>query len=415
MVTSQYGWSAGAKLDDHSRRKHKILSEYLFRYIVTRCQLPQQSRFRLAIVDGFAGAGKYECGSPGSPLIFIEGLRRSIEAVNLQRAGQGLSPVEIECLLIFNDALPDVSAMLQEHCAPILAAISETSPKLHLRVAYMTEEFERFYPAAKALIADGRFRNVLFNLDQYGHSQVRRSTLVDILRSWQSAEIFYTFAIQSLVAFLNAKDPVALEGQLRALEVSAADLINLDGPINKATWLGAAERMVFQAFLECGPFVSPFSIHNPDGWRYWMIHFANSYRARQVYNDVLHDNSNDQAHFGRSGLNMLSYDPSREGRLYLFDADGRQAAKEELITDIPRLLTEGGDAMALEEFYQSIYNATPAHSDDIHAAMLESDELEVLTPNGFERRKAGAITVGDTLKLKRQRTFFPMFGTKPRS
>ena len=80
---------------------------------------------------------------------------------------------------------------------------------------------------------------------------------------------------------------------------------------------------MFDAFRMCARYVSPFSINNPDGWRYWLIHFANTYRARQVYNNVLHANSSTQAHFGRSGLNMLRYDPCHDGgSLYLFDEPG---------------------------------------------------------------------------------------------
>ena len=106
--------------------------------------------------------------------------------------------------------------------------------------------------------------------------------------------------------------------------------------MNKTSWLGAAECLVFEAFRTCAPYVSPFSINNPDGWRYWLIHFANFYRARQVYNNILHDNSSAQAHFGWSGLEMLHYDPDHErGALYLFDDPGREMAKGQLIDDIP--------------------------------------------------------------------------------
>lgn len=155
--------------------------------------------------------------------------------------------------------------------------------------------------------------------------------------------------------------------------------------------------------------MSPFSIHNPDGWRYWLIHFANSYRARQVYNDVLHKNKNSQAHFGRSGLNMLSYDPVHDGRLYLFDSSDRELAKEQLLEDIPRLVSESGDAIGVGSFYENIYNLTPAHSDDIHSAMIENPDIQVITPGGGERRKANTIEAGDVLKLNGQRSFFSIF------
>ena len=109
---------------------------------------------------------------------------------------------------------------------------------------------------------------------------------------------------------------------------------------------------MFEAFRTCAPYVSPFSINNPDGWQYWLIHFANFYRARQVYNNILHQNSSAQAHFGRSGLNMLAYDPTHEaGTLYLFDQSGRKSAKGQLLEDIPRLISESGDVIGVGGFY----------------------------------------------------------------
>jgi GMT-like protein len=113
---------------------------------------------------------------------------------------------------------------------------------------------------------------------------------------------------------------------------------------------------------------------------------------------------------------MLSYDPRHdEGMLYLFDDNGRASAKNQLLGDIPRLVTESGDAMAVTDFYESIYNITPAHADDVHAAIIENPDLEVITPTGGERRKANTISINDVIKVKTQRSFFPMFlnaGTK---
>lgn len=88
----------------------------------------------------------------------------------------------------------------------------------------------------------------------------------------------------------------------------------------------------------------------------------------------MHANSSAQAHFGRSGLNMLSYDPAQDGALYLFDAPGRAEAKKQLFDDIPRLVTEFGDAVGVAEFYGNIYNATPAHTDDVHAVIIDNPD-----------------------------------------
>lgn len=415
MVEKLYAWAAGAVLEDHSRRKHKILHEYLFQYLMVRCQLPMQSRFRLAVVDGFAGAGVYQCGASGSPLIVLEELSRASKAINIQRATQGLGALEIECLLVLNDAQAHVVELLKTRVEPLLAKIRDTAPRLHVRVEYLSQSFEGAYFDIKTLLERGRYRSVLFNLDQCGHSLVTRATLVDIMQSNPSVEIFYTFAIESLVSFLRKADPTMLARQLAHLQLDPADLASLEKAMSRSAWLGAAERLVFEAFRVCAPYVSPFSINNPTGWRYWLIHFANVPRARQVYNNVLHDNASAQAHFGRSGLNMLAYDPAHESAgLYLFDQTGRQAAHAQLLEDIPRFISEHGDVIPVGDFYGRIYNATPAHADDINQAMIDNPDIEILTGSGGGRRSARTITGTDLLKLKRQTSFFPMF-QQPRS
>lgn len=408
MVAKRYDWENGVALEDHTRRKHKILREYFARYLAVRCVYPQQTKFRLAIIDAFSGGGRYMCGAAGSPLIFIEELRLAAESFNVKRKSDGMAPIDIECFLILNDAEPATIAILRNHVAPLLAAIRAEVPQLHIQVVYHEQNFESLFPDIKASLQQGRYQNVLFNLDQYAHSDVNLATLRDISVAFNSAEIFYTFGISSLIAFLHKSDPAALAKQLAFLG-AGADLSKLEQQMSRTEWLGAAERLVFGCFRDCAQFVSPFSINNPDGWRYWLIHMANNYRARQEYNNILHQNSSMQAHFGRSGLNMLSFDPSHEASLYLFDVSGRTLAKQQLLEDIPRVVTDFGDAISVGEFYGSIYNMTPNHTDDIHAAMVENTDLEVLTESGGVRRRPNTIRANDTLRMKRQRTFFPIF------
>jgi len=413
MVEKPYPWKDGATLLEHTERKHKILREYFVRYLTVRCQFPQQSKFRLAIVEGFAGGGRYMCGTPGSPLIFIEELSAATSAFNIRRTSEGMAALDIECLLILNDVEPETLEFLKSNTEPVLGRVKEEQPRLHLKVEYLDKPFEQAYPIIKELLQRGGYRSVLFNLDQCGHSHVERKTIADIVASFTSAEIFLTFAINSLLAFLHKDNPILVAKQLGFLGVSSKELSSLESQMSKNEWLGAAERLVFEFFQRCATYVSPFSINNPGGWRYWLIHFAGSYRARQEYNDILHQNSSMQAHFGRSGLHMLSFDPKEnQSTLYLFDVSGRVRAKEQLLDDIPRLVTEFGDAVGVGQLYTSIYNMTPAHSDEIHAAMIENPDMEVVTESGGERRKSNTIVAADTVRVKRQLSFFPMFPKK---
>ncbi len=151
MVETPLNWTMGAVLEEHSRRKHKVVREYLARYLFVRCQHPAQARFGLAIVDGFAGAGIYSWES-GSPLIFIEELRAAAEAFNTRRKNEGMAELEIECLLVVNDFDVDTIELLKQNVAPRLADIRQNVPKLHLRVEYRNAEFELVYPEVNALL-----------------------------------------------------------------------------------------------------------------------------------------------------------------------------------------------------------------------------------------------------------------------
>jgi len=417
MAKKDYNWQDGAVLDDHTARKHKILKEYFSQYLITRCVHPMRSLFRLAIVDGFSGAGLYKCGSYGSPLIFLDVLNEVSTQINLQRAADGMRPIVIECYLLLNDSKKSVVEGLKVNTAGLLGEIRTNNDRLHVKVEYLNNKFSDIYPKIKDAINSVGYSNVLFNLDQCGYSKVNVQIIEDIMSSWGSVEAFLTFSIDTVKTYLSVdegKNSVLMgHPELRKEIYSYIE----DGGevINKKDWMGFTEQVIFDRLRSCAAYVSPFSINNPQGWRYWLMHFANRPAARRVYNNVLHDNSSYQAHFGRSGLKMLSFNPAEETNMYLFDADSRVTAKSALHEDIPQLIDLHGDVVSIEDFHLTIYNQTAAHSEDIHSVLIESDDLEVLTPKGNARRTSSAIRIDDILRLKSQRTFFPTFTSDKKS
>lgn len=92
MTKKAYDWETGAVLEDHTRKKHAVLRRYLREYLITKCQNPHQEKFRLVIIDAFAGAGLYTCGRLGSPLLFVDELSKSTAEINVRRANKGLKP-----------------------------------------------------------------------------------------------------------------------------------------------------------------------------------------------------------------------------------------------------------------------------------------------------------------------------------
>lgn len=417
MTKKGFPWESGVTLDEHSARKHKVLKEYLRNYLVTRCSLPQRERFRIAIVDGFCGAGTYTSGDYGSPLLFIDTLTKTFDEISTQRAANGMKPIEMECLFIFNDLSNFAILELKASASAMLAEIRDSQRNLSVEIVYFNDEFETAYPRMKALINQNRYGNVLFNLDQESYAHVSIGTLGDIMRSWPSVEVFLTFMIGSYLSYKSPNPDKDSTSEIDpTIEMEIKHILDEGhGEISKKEWLGSVEKIVFNGLHKLAPFVSPFSINNPDGWRYWLMHFSNVFRARQVYNNILHENSTAQAHFGRLGLNMLSYDPSNEGALYLFDAESREQAKIELHDDIPRVVAEFGDMMIIEDFYAAVYNQTAAHSDDIHSMMIENPDIAILTETGGERRSATAIKPSDIIKVREQKSFFTQFSKLKKS
>lgn len=212
MAIKHYQWESRATLDDHSRCKLKILRDYFFKYILVRCQHPHQRKFRLAVVDGFSGGGRYDCGTAGSPLIFIEELQKAITDINLHRTQQNIKEIEIECLLIFNDSNINAIEIAKNNCNHLIAETNSFYPKLCIKTLYLNDAFERIYPEIKHRIDAEKHHNVLFNLDQYGHSSINQKTIIDIMNSMKSVEIFLTFSIKSLLAFLPKEDTDKLYG-----------------------------------------------------------------------------------------------------------------------------------------------------------------------------------------------------------
>ena len=145
------------------------------------------------------------------------------------------------------------------------------------------------------------------------------------------------------------------------------------------------------------------------------MHFATSYRARQVYNNELYSGGKLQVHCGRPGLKMLSYNCLDEVQMCMFDDNARAATRTALMEDIPALVADSGNAMSLMDFYASVYNETPAHSDDIHDAMIECPDVEVITETGGVRRSGKAIKPTDIVKLQSQLRFVFGFPEGPGS
>jgi len=151
--------------------------------------------------------------------------------------------------------------------------------------------------------------------------------------------------------------------------------------ISKQAWLGAAERIVFNAFRGMRRLRQPLFNSQSAGLAILAYSFRQfGTRPRQEYNNILHQNSSSQAHFGRSGLHMLAYDPSEaDSMLYVFDEAGRAQAKLQLHDDIPRMITNYGrchSGVAIS-MRASTTQTSPRNMLDINSAIIDNPTWKV--------------------------------------
>ena len=234
MAKKEYDWENGADLKDHSKKKHEILTQYFREYLIIRCQNPRSEKFRLAIIDGFCGAGLYKCGSFGSPLIFLDVLKNTTKEINLRRQAQGIRPIQIQCLLIFNDKNKSAIKLLKANSAPLIAGIKQEEKNLLVETQFFNSQFQEIYSQIKQRLFSARCRNVIFNLDQCGYSLVPTRIIKDIMCSWQSAEILLTFMIKSMLTFLSRKEDMSGASLEPEMKTKINALLN-ESPLGKKT------------------------------------------------------------------------------------------------------------------------------------------------------------------------------------
>ena len=162
------------------------------------------------------------------------------------------------------DATRDVVEMLKTHVSPLHAEIKQNVRKLHLHIEYLNDPSRKPIPKSSSS----------YNRGVIGTSC---STLTNAVIATSRERRFSTSCAPiSEPRFLHFRDqspggvsakigPIMLAAQLSYIGLDSADLKTLEGTMNRSSWLGTAERLVFEAFRTCAPYVSPFSINNPNG------------------------------------------------------------------------------------------------------------------------------------------------------
>lgn len=189
--------------DEHTGAKHAVLVRYVKAWMPILGRAAKRAGFpaRLALIDGFAGRGKYMGDEPGSPLLLYDVASQVLQA--------GVAD-QVELFLVEGDN--DNCRDLKEH----VAALTNVDGLL-----VRGPECCPFAKAAQGVILKHLRpapRPSFWFIDPFGFSGVPLSLIRQIL-SFRFSEVFITFMVRDLNRFLT-------DAQHRS---AVSEILGLDG------------------------------------------------------------------------------------------------------------------------------------------------------------------------------------------
>lgn len=416
MPKKEYGWEDGAlpEIAPHSLAKHRILREYVQRYLRVLTAAPGMETFRLWLVDGFAGGGEYVDRSGnrtlGSPLILLDAVRDAELSINASRS----KPLRIDAEYVFVEKSPKVMAHLEQ----VLLGHAPRRPS-DGRIHCLTGGFEQHLDGVISRIkARGRAHRAIFLLDQYGYTGVPAEALRRIFQELPNAEVFLTLAVGWITAYLpdarSAADKlgITVESLCRLAEMGD-DGFDIGDPGGRPS-LFAIQRLLHHAYttgIGCRYYTPFFIVSRESNRPYWFLHMANSARANDVVKVLHWEVENHFAHFGHPGFDMLGYDPDQDPAVtsqmaFDFTDTARDRTHVALLDEIPRRLANShAGGVTFETLFETVCNETPATKEQLGAAIRDlciARELEKRGGSGERRAPSTLPHDEDVVVLARQ-------------
>jgi three-Cys-motif partner protein len=406
-------------LDPHSKVKHQLVRDYLYKYINVLMANVKMPRLRLTLVDGFAGGGLYSDGNgtaPGSPLIMLQTVR---EAEAFLNAGRTQTPREVDAQYHF----VELSQRGFEHLKYTL-----NGEGYGVRIGKDIVLYNRAFESVCAdIITAAAVRKAgqraIFLLDQYSYDDIAMPTVRTIFENLQGAEVILTFNVDSLLTFITDSKQFHTITRRIGLEpyINWKDIARLKAG---SQWRQIIQRQISHGIWKASGarFMTLFFV-TPRGnrpWSYWLVHLSNAYRANDVMKTVHWDHGNSFGHSLEPGFFEIGYQANKDVEVTFqtemdfseaaaFDAVLRERSVDTLKDMLPRMIHQNPNGLAFNDLMCQIANQTNATEkivkESLHEGVLTHDVQAVIEGGGV-RTKGTSIRGTDILIPHRQRSIF---------
>lgn len=418
MATKHYDYASNPMVDYHSTIKHEILKDYIKQYIATLTRNVRIDAFKIALVDGFAGSGKYTARWDsaktvyGSPIKMLEACDEA--EVSAQEMRNKLFKLNAKFYFVEKNSDAFNTLKLTLNDIGYAGRIQDENISLF---------HSDFLHEVRNIVADIKLRSPkarsLFLLDQYGYSDVPRSVIRSIFSELPGAEIILTFHVDSLLKYLN-------EDNLRNFNKTTGFSIDhmlssglYDKDKRPQDWRLAAQAILHQDLVsECFPdgngYHTTFYIRGISGMGdYWLVHLSRNLTARNVMVNIHWKHGNHFVHYGGAGLDMYNlrgFSTNSMSDMYGFCDDAKALTMEALHSQLPQVIRDyHGQGIKFRDLMLNQANYTPATEQLMREALghpeLRSDIL-ILTETGRSKKGLVLPKDSDVIIPNHQRSLF---------
>lgn len=429
MRSTEYDWSSidtPPEIRSHSINKHEVLTGYLKRYI-TKLAGPARSGLRIHFVDGFAGGGIYR--KDDGQLHFGS----SVQAVQAIRDQEALLPEMLGKKVPCNAHYYFVEKKKQS--LQTLKAVFDQQGIVQRegeRFQFIHGAFERVaHTIVEQIQSRGRTHRVIFNLDQYGYSQVPLSTLRWLFSELPDAEVILTFSADWIIDYLSGKPGMIAQCQRRldniGLECYVTEMLHVKSERVRSEYrLLIQDQLSEQLRQNSGAkyytryFIQTEGKGGHASHRHlWLVHLSQHPVARDEMVQTHWDKSNQRfTHAGFAGIDDtgwrgLGYTPSADASRpqvmldYDFDDRSAQLSHDVLLGQLSELLWDR-KVITFGDLYGLTCNHMPVdmnHIREVLDVLMDSKQISVVSLKGEQRQVGRRINATDLITFV-QRSLF---------
>ena len=407
------GWESSVLpvLEDHSEMKLDLLRDYLVLYLEIVLKNSHGKEIQeITLIDGFAGGGIYENERFGSPITILKAVEEAEATINLTREKK----MRIVPTCFFVEKEPNAFA-----CLEATLKAQGYGPKIGQSIHLRRDKFENCVSEIISNINNRHKRGgnrTIFFLDQCGWVKISAATVKRLATELhQRPEFIINFAIDWLVDFLSEKTQTNTKASLTELglenHVDLPEMLKLRNELGGA-WEHAVEAHIGEAFHKATgiKYFSPFYIEPHNNHRgYWLLHLAQSARARSAMTQIHWSKANRSKHYGHLGYDMLSYKPSYDQTTFIkgmaFDEISRVKCAEVLTGDFARIIRdEHKEGLTFKNFIDKTSNKIMASSpmvQDVIWQLCQTSDFEARSPSG-RTKKTMNFAPGDIIIPRQQ-------------